>query len=108
MSVMLTFCKISENLLAFTSGSKNSFYHPFHVKPRGDYLKKTMVNLKKNYISGQSATRVFRAYNFAGVDHRFFEIIRPQCGFCGNLQHLLHAVKRLLRICRIQIEPTRF
>jgi len=42
------------------------------------------------------------------VQFRFLDIIRPQCSFCGNLQHLLHAVKRLLRICRIQVEPTRF
>jgi hypothetical protein len=26
--------------------SKNSFYHPLNVKPRGDYLKKTPVDSK--------------------------------------------------------------
>ena len=45
---------------------------------------------------------------FIEIKHGKFEIMRVQCRICGNLQHRLHAVKRLLRICRIQIEPTRF
>ncbi len=92
----------------FSPCSKNSVYHPFHSKLHSDYLKKTLVDLNCIYISEQISNRTIYRYSFVRVHRRFLKIIRPPCCFCGNLQHLLHVVKRLLRIYRIQIEPTRF
>jgi hypothetical protein len=90
---VISFWKTKWEEQVFSPCSKNSVYHPFHVKPRGDYLKKTLVDLNCVYISGQSSTRAIRGYNFVGVHRRFLKIIHAQCSFCGNLQHRLHAVK---------------
>ena len=38
----------------FSPCSKNSVYHTFHVKPRGDYLKKTKLDLKSIAFLGRA------------------------------------------------------